>query len=228
MDHHAPVRPGAVAGTGRSTSIAQDARFTVDFISAALLLFIIMDPLGNIPVFHALVGRYPRLRRLRIISREMLIAYAVLMLFLLAGEIILDYLGLEQPALGVAGGIVLFLIALRMVFPDLSKVTGAEYAQEDPFIVPLAVPMIAGPSAVAAVLLLVSREPARMLTWWAAVTVAWGASTAILLTSGLLVDVLGRRTLRAMTRLSGMLLIMMAIQMLLDGITEYLAAISLP
>lgn len=198
----------------------------MDFVSASILLFIIMDPLGNIAIFHALVGRYPRWQRLRIITREMLIAYAVLTLFLLAGETILGYLGLEQPALGVAGGVVLFLIALRMVFPDLGTVTGKEHAEEDPFIVPLAVPMIAGPSAVAAVLLLVSRDPGQMLTWWTALTVAWGASAAILLTSGLLVEALGHRTLRALVRLSGMLLIMMAIQMLMDGITGCLADIT--
>jgi multiple antibiotic resistance protein len=193
----------------------------MEFVSAAILLFIIMDPLGNIPIFHNLLGHYPRRRRLWIICREMLIAYAVLILFLLAGENILGYLGLEQPALGVAGGVVLFLIALRMVFPDLGMVTGIESdEEEDPFIVPLAVPMIAGPSAVAAVLLLVNGDPGNMLTWWIALTVAWGASTAILLTSGLLVELVGRRTLRALVRLSGMLLIMMAIQMLMDGVTE--------
>ena len=198
----------------------------MDFVSATILLIIIMDPLGNIPVFHSLVGGYPRRRRLGIIAREMLIAYMVLMLFLLAGEAILGYLGLQQPALGVAGGVVLFLIALRMVFPELGTGTGMERSVEDPFIVPLAVPMIAGPSAVAAVLLLVSRNPDKLILWWAAVTIAWGVSAAILLGSGLLMELLGHRTLRALVRLSGMLLIMMAIQMLMDGITGYLAGIS--
>jgi multiple antibiotic resistance protein len=198
----------------------------VDFISATILLFIIMDPLGNIPIFHALVGRYSRPRRLRIISREMLVAYVILVLFLLAGEDILGYLGLEQPALGVAGGVVLFVIALRMVFPELGAVTSTDYADEEPFIVPLAVPMIAGPSAVAAVLLLVSREPAQLLRWWGALTVAWGLSACILLASGFFVEMLGHRALRALVRLSGMLLIMIAIQLLMDGITGYLAHIS--
>ena len=197
----------------------------MDLVSAAILLFIIMDPLGNIPMFHALVGGYPRRRRLIVIAREMLIAYAVLVLFLLAGEAILGYLGLQQPALGVAGGVVLFLIALRMVFPDLASGTAME-AAEDPFIVPLAVPMIAGPSAVAAVLLLVSRDPDQLPIWWVAVTAAWGASAAILLASGLLVEMLGHRTLRALVRLSGMLLIMMAIQMLMDGISAFLEGLS--
>lgn len=194
----------------------------MDFVSATVLLVIIMDPLGNIPIFHSLLGRYPRAQRLRIIAREMLFAYGVLLLFLLAGEAILGWLGLEQPALGVAGGVVLFVIALRMVFPELGGRSGPEPEDEEPFIVPLAVPMIAGPSAVAAILLLVSREPARMLDWWGAVSIAWLVSAAVLLGSGLLMEMLGRRTLRALVRLSGMLLIMMAVQMLMDGVTGYL------
>ncbi|MGA7983138.1 MAG: MarC family protein [Chromatiaceae bacterium] len=196
----------------------------MDFLSATVLLVIIMDPLGNIPVFHSLVGRYPRSQRLAIIAREMLIAYFVLVAFLLAGRAIVGYLGLKQPALGVAGGVVLFIIALRMVFPQSGTVT--EGTEEEPFIVPLAIPMIAGPSAVAAILLLVSRDPQRLLTWWGAVSIAWLASAAILLGSGLLMEMLGSRALRAMVRLSGMLLIMMAVQMLMDGVTAYLEGVA--
>ncbi len=200
----------------------------MDFVSAAILLFIIMDPLGNIPVFHALLAHYPRRRRLTIISRELLIAYSVLMAFLLAGETILDYLGLKQPALGIAGGVVLLIIALRMVFPDRREEPAgarAANASDEPFIVPLAVPMIAGPSAVAALLLLVSRDPQRLWLWWGAMTVAWASSAAILILSGLLMGILGPRTLRALVRLTGMLLIMMAIQMLMDGVTAYIVTL---
>jgi multiple antibiotic resistance protein len=161
---------------------------------------------------------------LAIIAREMLIAYFVLVAFLLAGRAIVGYLGLKQPALGVAGGVVLFIIALRMVFPQSGTVT--EGTEEEPFIVPLAIPMIAGPSAVAAILLLVSRDPQRLLTWWGAVSIAWLASAAILLGSGLLMEMLGSRALRAMVRLSGMLLIMMAVQMLMDGVTAYLEGVA--
>jgi len=200
----------------------------MDFVSAAVLLVIIMDPVGNIPAFHALVARYPRPRRLRIIAREMLIAYVVLIGFLVAGEAILRWLGLNQPALGVAGGVVLFIIALRMVFPDLEPQARSMTDEEEPFFVPLAVPMIAGPSAVAAILLLVSRQPDAFWTWWGAVSVAWVASAAILLGSGLLMEMLGRRTLRALVRLTGMLLIMMAVQMLMDGVSGYLAGVSSP
>jgi multiple antibiotic resistance protein len=196
----------------------------MDIFSAAILLAIIMDPLGNIPLFHSLLGRYSQARRLRIIARELLFAYLVLLVFLVAGQTILDRLGLEQPALGVAGGVVLFVIALRMVFPESAGVQRGEI-EEEPFFVPLAVPMIAGPSAISAVLLLVSRDPERFWTWLGALSLAWGFSAAILLASGALFEILGQRALRALVRLTGMLLIMISVQMLMDGVTAYIAAL---
>jgi multiple antibiotic resistance protein len=197
----------------------------MDLFSAAILLAIIMDPIGNIPVFHALLGRYPRRRRLLIIARELLIAYVVLLVFLLAGDAVLSWLGLRQPALGVAGGVVLFIIALRMVFPDQES-SATTSVTEEPFIVPLAVPMLAGPSAVSALLLLVSRDPARIWTWLGALTLAWAFSALVLFTSGLLVEKIGPRVLRALVRLTGMLLIMMAVQMFLDAVTAYIAELA--
>jgi multiple antibiotic resistance protein len=197
----------------------------MDLFSAAILLAIIMDPIGNIPVFHALLGRYPRRRRLLIIARELLIAYVVLLVFLLAGDAVLSWLGLRQPALGVAGGVVLFIIALRMVFPDQES-SATTSVTEEPFIVPLAVPMLAGPSAVSALLLLVSRDPARIWTWLGALTLAWAFSALVLFTSGLLVEKIGPRALRALVRLTGMLLIMMAVQMFLDAVTAYIAELA--
>jgi multiple antibiotic resistance protein len=197
----------------------------LDLPSATILLLIIMDPIGNIPIFHALLAHCPRERRLRVIARELVIAYLVLIGFLVAGNSLLGYLGLKEPALGIAGGVVLFIIALRMVFPapdSGSPISG----EEEPFIVPLAVPMVAGPSAVAALLLLVSREPERLVDWWLALTGAWALSAAILLASGLLMERLGRRTLRALARLMGMLLIMMAVQMLMDALAGYLEGLS--
>jgi len=196
----------------------------MDLVSAAVLLAIIMDPLGNIPLFHSLLSRYPPAQRRRIIARELVFAYLVLLAFLVAGQAILEYLGLEQPALGVAGGVVLFIIALRMVFPETDGVRRGEL-EEEPFIVPLAVPMIAGPSAVSAVLLLVSRDPGRFWTWFGALTLAWCASAAVLLASSGLFEVLGPRALRALVRLTGMLLIMVSVQMLMDGVAAYIAAL---
>jgi len=196
----------------------------MDIFSAAILLAIIMAPMGNIPLFQSLLGHYPHGRRLRIIARELIFAYLVLLAFLVAGQTILDHLGLEQPALGVAGGVVLFVIALRMVFPESTGVLRGEIAEE-PFFVPLAVPMLAGPSAISAVLLLVSRDPGGFWTWLGALSLAWGFSAAILMASGALFEMLGRRTLRALVGLTGMLLIMISVQMLMDGVAAYIAAL---
>ena len=119
---------------------------------------------------------------------------------------------------------VLFVIALRMVFPESAGVQRGEI-EEEPFFVPLAVPMIAGPSAISAVLLLVSRDPERFWTWLGALSLAWGFSAAILLASGALFEILGQRALRALVRLTGMLLIMISVQMLMDGVAAYIAAL---
>lgn len=180
-----------------------------------------MDPFGNIPIFHSILQEVTPHRRLRIIARELLFAYFILLAFLFAGEAILAFLGLKQPALSIAGGVILFLIAIGMVFPQHGLRTEST-REEDPFIVPLAVPMIAGPSAIAALLLLVSRDPQRMLIWWGALSTAWLITALILISSTFLFEHIGRRGVRALEKLIGMLLIMMATQMFLDGIKAYL------
>jgi multiple antibiotic resistance protein len=192
----------------------------MEFWSAAVMLFLILDPLGNVPVFIALLDPLPEPRRRRVILRELLIALGVLLVFLFAGEVVLKFLGLQQSSLRIAGGVILFLIALGMVFPK--RGLHPELDREDLFIVPLAVPLVAGPSAIAALLVLVSSEPGRIWEWAGALGLAWSASAIILLASSRLLQAIGRRGLRALEKLMGMLLIMIAVQMLLDGIHEYL------
>lgn len=193
--------------------------------SAAIMLFLIMDPLGNIPLFLSTLRHLSSERRRKIIIRELVIAYGVMMLFLFFGQGMLDALQLKQESISIAGGIILFLIALKMIFPpEAEKRERAEEAEvAEPFIVPLAIPLVAGPSLLAALLLLVSREPNRMLEWWGAMTVAWGASVAILLSSSALHRLLRERGLVALERLMGMTLVTMSVQMFLNGLAEYLA-----
>ena len=194
----------------------------MDFLSAAVMLFLILDPLGNIPVFHSLLAGLPEPQRRKVILRELVIALSLLLVFLFAGGSILHFLGLQQSSLSIAGGVILFLIALNMVFPS----TGihSELESADPFIVPLAVPLVAGPSAIAALLLLATSQPARLWEWAGALGLAWLASAVILLGSTKLMTVIGNRGLRAIEKLMGMLLIMIAVQMFLDGVKEYLGA----
>jgi multiple antibiotic resistance protein len=187
--------------------------------SAAILLFFVMDPIGNIPLFLAALKPVDPARRLRVVGRELLIAYALLVAFLFVGRPLLSMLAISEPALTIAGGIVLFLIALRMVFPAEHGKLGEDIDGE-PFVVPLAVPYIAGPSALATVLLMTSRDPARRADWFFALSAAWLASAVILLLGARLSQFLGAKGITAIERLMGMVLVASAVQMFLDGVAK--------
>jgi len=190
-------------------------------ISAVTLLFFVMDPLGNVPLFLSTLKDVHPERRTRIVVRELLIALGILIAFLFVGQFILNALGVSQAALTGAGGIVLLLIAIRMIFPTETQ-NLRERIETEPFIFPLAVPYVAGPSMMATELLMMSREPERWPVWTAAVFIAWFATAVILLLAGNLQRLLGDRALTAMERLMGMLLITVAVEMLLEGAAEYL------
>ncbi|TYT27218.1 YhgN family NAAT transporter [Luteimonas viscosa] len=190
-------------------------------LSAALLLFLILDPLGNIPVFLSMLRRLEPRRQRIVLARELLIALVVLMLFLWAGKYALEVMHLRQESVAIAGGIVLFLIGIRMIFPPPEGLMG-EIPDGEPFIVPLAIPLVAGPSGMAAVMLMGSKEPDRLLDWSLALLLAWAATAAILFSATSLYRLLGARALTAIERLMGMLLVAISVQMLLDGISGYL------
>jgi MarC family membrane protein len=190
-------------------------------ISAALLLFLILDPLGNIPVFLSLLTPLPARRRRIVLMREMLIALGVLFGFLWGGIYVLQMMHLRQESVSIAGGIVLFLIGIKMIFPSPEGMFG-DTAEGEPFIVPMAIPLIAGPSGMASVMLLGSQEPDRMGDWSLALLIAWAATAVILFSATYLYKVLGRPFLIAIERLMGMLLVAISVQMLMDGISSYL------
>jgi multiple antibiotic resistance protein len=191
--------------------------------AAAILLFLVLDPLGNILLFTSALQNVPAARRTRVVARELVIAYAILVLFLFVGAPLLRVLNISGPALTIAGGLVLFLIALRMVFPSFEG-THVESVRDEPFIVPLAIPYVAGPSALATVLLLMSREPTRWPEWLLALTLAWLASTAILTMGSRIGAFLGHKGLVALERLMGLLLVAVAVQMALEGLRSALRA----
>lgn len=193
-----------------------------DLISAVVTLFLIMDPLGNVPIFLSVLKNVPSERRRTIVIREVLIAYVVLLIFLLLGDHVLSLLHIEQETISIAGGIILFLIALRMIFPQQGGF-GGDALEGEPLVVPLAIPLIAGPSAMAALLLLQRADPGATLELWGAMTIAWGLTAAILIAAPFFFRVLGERGLVAMERLMGMVLVMISVQMLLDGIAVFIA-----
>jgi multiple antibiotic resistance protein len=191
-------------------------------LSAAMLLFLVLDPLGNIPLYVILLKDTPARRRPWVIVRELLIALAVLVVMMFAGRYLLAALAISQPALRIAGGLILLIIALMMVFGDPAKVTPA-VMQGEPLIVPLAIPAVAGPSAMSTVILLMAQEPQMWPQWLAALGGAWLASGILLLLSSPLGRLLGSRGLSALQSLMGMLLTTVAVNMFIDGVRETMA-----
>ena len=193
----------------------------MSLLSASLLLFLVLDPFGNIPFFLSALRRVDDRRQNLVLLRELSIALAVLVIFLFTGRFLLELLQISEPALSVAGGIILFLIAVKMIFPG-RRGTDDDLFEGEPFIVPLAIPYVAGPSAMATVLLIMSREPERWPEWLAAILIAWTGCSAILVISRVLRRFLGERGLVALERLMGMLLTTIAVQMFLEGVAQFL------
>ena len=188
-------------------------------LAAILLLVIIMDPIGNVPVFLSILKNIPMERRKIIIIRELIIAFLILIFFMFVGRFLLQLLQIEQSSLGIAGGIILFIIAIRMIFPG-TKPMFSHDEESEPLVVPLAIPMIAGPSAIAAVILLMAQEPSRWTEWTIAVFVASLISGIILVSSEALGRKLVNRALTAIERLMGIFLIMISVDFILDGIKQ--------
>ncbi|MDI1242357.1 MAG: MarC family protein [bacterium] len=193
-------------------------------LSAALLLFLVMDPLGNIPLFMTTLKKVEAKRQRFVVIRELLIALVVLVAFLFLGQYLLRLLHLSETALTTAGGIILMIIALKMIFPRADS-SLQEEVEGEPFIVPLAIPYVAGPSAMATALLLMSREPGRWPEWLLAVFLAWFVSAIIIYFSSYFAKFLGEKGLVAIERLMGMLLITVAVQMLLNGIGQFVGRV---
>jgi MarC family membrane protein len=192
-----------------------------ELFSAVFLLLLVLDPLGNIPFVLSLLRQAPKARHRHIILRESAIAVVVLIVFLSVGDWLLAAMRLTDPALEIAGGLILFLIALRMVFPPANHL-GAELADDqvdgEPFIVPLAIPMIAGPSALATVLLASRESGQTFMVWIAAIILASAVNAAFLLASGWFARLFGKAGMQALERLMGLILTTMAVQMLISGI----------
>ena len=188
-------------------------------LAAIFLLIIIMDPIGNVPVFLSILKNIPLERRKKIIIRELIIAFTILLFFMFIGRYLLQLLQIEQSSLGIAGGIILFIIAIRMIFPG-TKPMFTHNEEAEPLVVPLAIPMLAGPSAIAAVILLMAQEPSRWIEWIFVVFVASLISGIILISSEALGSKLGNRALIAIERLMGIFLIMVSVDFILDGIKQ--------
>jgi len=191
-------------------------------ISTAIVLTFILDPFGNVPLLLTILKDVDKKRHRRIIIREMLIGLGILLFFLFLGKSFLQLFHLETTSVAIAGGLIFLIIALKLIFPptdgsNLFATTG------EPFIVPIAMPMVAGPSALATLLVMANKQSESGHLWelTASLLIAWAISSLILLSSPIFLRILRKRGLIALERLMGMLLLIMAVQMLLDGFSEY-------
>jgi multiple antibiotic resistance protein len=198
----------------------------MELLSAIVTLFLVMDPIGNVPVFSTYLQDVDEHRRTPVVARESVIALMILMFFLFFGPLLREILHIEQPAIQISGGVLLFLIALDMIFPGATRtVTHLDRTTAgEPFIVPLATPLLAGPSSIATIMIFASRQPARLWLWLIALVAAWVVVATILLVSPALARRLGARGLTACERLMGMVLTVIAVQMFLDGLAVFLAS----
>lgn len=194
---------------------------TYTFASATILLLLITDPFGNIPIFANALKNVAPARRPWVILREILIAFGVLLTFMFVGESFLRVMNLSELSLQIAGGVVLFLIALRMIFPP--PASEAVEVVGEPLIVPLAIPAVAGPSAMATVLLLVSQAPERRMEWIGALVVTMVVGAIVLLMAERIQRWLGERVVIAVERLMGLILVAVAVEMMLRGIKSFVA-----
>ncbi len=188
--------------------------------SCVVILFLVMDPLGNIPFFISLLRGIPHAKARRIIVREHVFALLLFFFFIFFGRFFLDMMGIQDPALSIAGGIVLFLIAIKLIFPIKEGIFG-DMPSGEPFIVPLATPLICGPSAMTTVLILSSKSDVSFWKLSVSVVLAWAASLVLLFYAAAIERLLGERGVMAIQRLMGMVLTAIAVQMFLTGLAQF-------
>lgn len=190
------------------------------FISALVLLLLVLDPFGSLPIFISVLRGVAPSRRTPVAVREVLIAFCVLSAFMFFGQGFLGLMHLSERSLEVAGGVILLIISIRMIFGSGEDLYAADGSRE-PFVFPLAVPLLAGPSAMATVLLLASRQPEKMWTWIGALSVAMTVSGVVLLLAERIRQLIGSSMVNAMEKLMGLVLTAVAVEMILAGLKRY-------
>jgi len=192
----------------------------MSLISLTLILFLIMDPLGNVAYFNEVLNHIPSRQQRWVIIREMLIALAIMILFYILGDLILDFLEVSDASVSLTSGTILFLVAIKIIFPSSRYSRVQSHGDSEPFIVPLAIPLIAGPAMLATIMLYSHLMGSSVLV---PILVAWFAASMVLILSPVLMKTLGKNGLMAIERLMGMILILLAIQRFLEGIHLFAA-----
>lgn len=192
-------------------------------ISTAMLIVFVLDPFGNVPLLLSILKNATPQKRYKIIIRESLIGLGILMIFFFFGENFLNIFHLQTEAITISGGIIFFIISLKMIFPNSHGDSIFASNEQDPLVVPIAMPMIAGPGALATIMVLVQTNQNHLQPLFASLVLAWIVSGVILLFAPMLYKVLKNKGLTALERLMGMILLIMAVQMFIDGIKGLVA-----
>lgn len=191
---------------------------TFSIVSVMMLLVFVLDPFGNIPLLLSILKNVPQNQRYKIIIRESFIGFMILAVFFFFGKNFLELFHLQTESITIAGGIIFFVISLKMIFPNAHGDSIFSSKEQDPLVVPIAMPMIAGPGALATIMVLVQTNQEHLTALFSSLVLAWSISSAILIFSPILYKVLKNKGLTALERLMGMLLLIMAVQMFIDGI----------
>ncbi|NIG99252.1 MAG: YhgN family NAAT transporter [Buchnera aphidicola (Periphyllus acericola)] len=192
-----------------------------NMISNTILLVLIMDPLGNLPIFMTILKNFDSKRRRIIIIKEMLVALLIMFSFLFSGENILSFLNLKTETVSISGGIILFFIAIKMIFPNDENNENNISSKDEPFLVPLAIPLVAGPSVLATLMLLSHQNSSCIKSLILSLIIAWLITLIILLMSDIFLKIFGKKVVNVLERLMGLILIMLSTQMFLDGIKKW-------
>ncbi len=195
------------------------------FVHATLILILVTDPLGNIPLFITALERVSAARRTRVILRECAFAFGILLLAMVGGRGALGVLGIGDASLKAAGGVILLLIAINMIFPMAGARMGEGPTDGEPLIVPIAVPLIAGPSAIATAMLVAADDPSRMPLWVGALAISMVLTLASLFLSSTFKRLLGVQLLSAIERLMGLVLTAVSVDMIMGGAGAYFGAL---
>lgn len=192
------------------------------FFSSVITLCLVMDPFGNIPLFVSALKKVAPERRKTVLIRELLIAMAITVAFLFLGKWFLRMFGINSFSMSIAGGIILFIISVKLVFSNEEE-THTNPKEEEPFIVPLAIPLVAGPAVLSIVMIISAQQPNKLVTL-SAVLAASLINSAVLMLSSPITNLLGRRGLTAIERLSGMILVLMSVDMVMRGVSDFISA----
>lgn len=184
------------------------------FFTICAAIFFVLNATGQVPLFLALLAPFDHDRQVRIIIRELVAALVILLVFTFFGDWVLQVLGISRPIIGMAGGILLFIISLGMIFPKAAGTT--EALKQEPMIIPLAIPVITGPGAITTVMLY-AHETGNSLLVAGAVLCAWIPSLLVILAGSFIKKILGEKGMIAIERLGGMIVCLIGIQMFASG-----------